>query len=355
MKKSIFSIPVLFIILVVLSSCEKKRIGPQNCDDEIDLIGTDLVLIANEGNFGSSNASLSVYDPVTDQVENNVLVNNGLGILGDVFQSITQTEDAFYLILNNSSKIVKLDKETLDPIEELSLPSRSPRHLVKGNNGQLFVSNFAFQPNGEPVYLDVIDEASFTLINSINLASWSEEMLVMDARIYVCDMGSNTIRVIDDETHEEVATLEVGIEPISIVKDINHHMWVLCTGGFEEELASLWRIDPITNEMMTWTFGNLTDYPFDLKINGVGDKLFFLNDGVFNMDVLDLELPDSPIISPVEGENFYALDIDPNDNYIYVSDAVDFQSAGKVSRYNASGTIVSEFAVGINPGAFEFQ
>ena len=47
--------------------------------------------------------------------------------------------------------------------------------------------------------------------------------------------------------------------------------------------------------------------------------------------------------------NFYGLCIDPDDETIYVSDAGNYNSNGKLYRYQANGNYVGTYGVGLIP------
>ena len=55
--------------------------------------------------------------------------------------------------------------------------------------------------------------------------------------------------VIDNTTDEVIDSIEVGIEPESMVIDKNNMLWVLCNGGWtRENFAELDGINTITDD-----------------------------------------------------------------------------------------------------------
>ena len=82
--------------------------------------------------------------------------------------------------------------------------------------------------------------------------------------------------------------------------------------------------------------------------NGVGEELFFINNSVYKMNVLDNNLPVSTFISK-NNRNFYGLGIDKYTEDIYITDALDYIQNGIVYSYKSSGIQNSSFYVGLIP------
>ena len=51
---------------------------------------------------------------------------------------------------------------------------------------------------------------------------------------------------------------------------------------------------------------------------------------------------------------FYALDINPINEEVYVSDAIDYVQNGIIFRYSSSGDLINQFNSGVIPGSFLF-
>lgn len=338
-------------LLLLLWSCDKEEVGPQQ-DVVSDVVG-DLsqgVLIGCEGNFGSSNASVSHYDNFGGVASNNVYQATNSTLLGDVLQSIFQDNDRTFFVVNNSSKILVTDGD-LELSSTIELNNRSPRYMTQGA-GKLWVSNFAFNPNGNPVYIDVLDAESLTHIDSINVGTWTEELAVWNDHLYVANMGGSSVFQISLSTHEVVGELQVGREPISLVL-VDDELWVLCTGGFQEELASLWKIDLGDGTSTAVNADNIEDYPARLVYSPVSDQLYYLNSGVHQVSREDVNWSIAPIIT---GDSpFYSMAIDPDNGDIYVSDANAFIGSGSVVRYSSDAVFLDQFEVGVGPSSFLFR
>ena len=101
------------------------------CNDDdsipsISLLQSDI-LIANQGNFGWGEGTLSTYNPNTKTVQNNVFKTINNQSLGNVFQSINKINGLYYFVINNSRKIIITDStySLIGEINELI----SPRYI----------------------------------------------------------------------------------------------------------------------------------------------------------------------------------------------------------------------------------
>ena len=185
----------------------------------------------------------------------------------------------------------------------------------------------------------------------------TEEMAVIGKYLYVtCWSYEKTIVKIDTSTDKVVATLEVGLQPASLVKDNNGKLWTICDGGYEGspvgyEAPTLCRIDPEKMAVEARYSFAKGDYISKVRINGTGDKLYWLNGGA--LYAMEIGAESLPTAKSLNADGYlYALTIDPKTNEIYVADAIDYQQAGIVYRYSAAGELLDSFYVGVIPTEF---
>jgi hypothetical protein len=104
----------------------------------------------------------------------------------------------------------------------------------------------------------------------------------------------------------------------------------------------------------SFTFAGINTSPSSLCMNGAGDTLFFLNQGIFHLPVDAAALPGNPFIAEDE-HLFYSLAVDPQTSIIYTSDAIDYQQRGLILRYQPDGSLIDSFRAGIIPGKVVFE
>jgi DNA-binding beta-propeller fold protein YncE len=162
--------------------------------------------------------------------------------------------------------------------------------------------------------------------------------------------------IIDAQTDGLVDSIQVGVEPNSMVIDKDNNLWVLCSGGFDnEEIPSLWKIKTQDKTVIKkHEFDDINLNPSNLTTNGDADEVYYLNGGVYKMTINDDALPEDPIVDQ-SGKFFYALGVDPQNSNIFLSDALDYSKNGFVYRYDVQGILIDSVEVGIIPGAFGFN
>lgn len=314
------------------------------------------LFITCEGNFQYGNASLSYYDPETQQVENEVFYRaNGMK-LGDVAQSMTVRGGTGWVVVNNSHVIFAIDTETFREVGRIT-GFTSPRYIH-------FVSD-------EKAYVTQIWDNRIFIVNprryeitgciecpGMTMGSGSTEQMVQRGKyVYVnCWSHQNRILKIDTESDKVVDELTVGIQPTSLVMDRNDKLWTVTDGGYEDspyghEAPSLYRIDAETFAVEKQFRFKMGDTPSEVQLNGAGDTLYWINDDVWRMDVEADRVPVRPFVEN-SGTIYYGLTVDPVRGDVYVADAVDYQQPGMIYRYSAAGELIDSFYAGITPGAF---
>ena len=192
----------------------------------------------------------------------------------------------------------------------------------------------------------------------MTMESGSTEQMVQDGRyLYVnCWSYQNRILKIDTETDRVVDELTVGIQPVSLVMDCNRKLWTLTDGGYEGspygyEAPSLCRIDPETFAVERRFEFRLGSSPSAMRLNGAGDRLYWIDDDIWCMETAADRLPGQPFVRG-DGTLYYGLTVDPERGDVYVADAIDYQQQGVVRRYASSGELLDRFYAGVTPGAF---
>lgn len=310
----------------------------------------------NEGIFQFGNASLSYYNPATHKVENEVFARaNGMK-LGDVAQSMTIRNGVGWIVVNNSHVIFAINPTTFKELGRIT-GLTSPRYIHFLSDEKAYVTqiwdNRIFIVN--PKRYEI---TGYIEVPGMTMESGSTEQMVQVGEfVYVnCWSYQNRILKIDTRTDTVVAELEVGIQPTSLTLDCNGKLWTVTDGGYPDssygyEPPALYRIDPerfVVEREFRFALG---DSASEVQLNGAKDKLYWINNDVWEMDVSAEYLPAEPFL-PYAGTKYYGLTIDPSSGEVYVADAIDHQQQGKIYRYSATRELIDEFYVGITPGAF---
>ena len=347
-----FFLSILLTVCVSLTGCMSWDYGePEHFD-----ASAHGLFIVNEGNYQYGNATLSYYDPEADSVSNEVFYRANAMKLGDVAQSMTIGNGLGWVVVNHSNVVFAIDLTTFREVGRIT-GLASPRYMTFVDATKAYVTQLWDNR------IAIVDPTTYAITGHIEIEGMSsvsgstEQMVRIGRYIYVnCWSYQRRILKIDTDTDEVVASLEVGYQPNSIVADSYGRLWALCdgsdgSGNVDAERPALYRIDPATMTVEA-TFPFYEDEsPSELTINAEGNRLYWLNDDVWAMDVAATRLPLRPVVRS-RGTIYYGLTVDPESEDIYVADAVDYQQAGRIYRFDREGNPITSFKVGITPGSF---
>lgn len=336
---------LLIAIVVLLSSgCRIDR-PPVEINAPI-IGGGNVVYICNEGNYQYGNASISYYDHVANSVVEKYYQQINQMPLGDVCQSMSFANGNAYLTINNSGKVVVVDRNTFEWKSDI-LGFTSPRQLISVGNSKAYVSEI-FDNR-----LRVIDLNENRITKSILLGGESEEMKVIYGKAFITSPTRGMLYVVDTETDRLNDSINLRKGASFIREDKEGMLWVLCSGD-DDENGALYKINPTSLQILSQFDFNDSKTPTRLKMNNSNDTLYFVNQSIYKMGISETSLPDQAFIKANE-RVFYALGINPENNDVYVADAIDYIQPGTVLIYSQSGVETNTFKAGIIPGNFYFE
>jgi len=340
---------LLFVPLVLLASCIKETDPVVTGLERTWLLGNG-VFIMNEGNFRSGNGSVSFFSYDSMKIYNSVFREANDRPLGDVPYSMGFSDNKAYILVNNSNKIEVAGINTMKTVATIGKVV-SPRYISFVSGKKAYVTSLYSDS------LRIIDLLSETATGYIPLKHTSESIASTSSNAYVASWsGGNSIFVIDIINDKVTDSLEVGVEPESMVIDRNKTLWVLCNGGWKREhYAELVAINTFTNAIIKrFTFPLISDSPTCLQIDGTGQYLYYLHDGVRRMDINAASLP-SAVLIPQSAYFFYRMGINSYNGEIFVTDARDYIQKGVVLRYSPTGDFLSSMEADIIPGNMFFK
>jgi hypothetical protein len=340
---------IWLVILLLMGSCHKEEtpISPI-------VSGKNLLFISNEGAFGYSNASLSVYYPEEDKVVNNAFEQvNGRGI-GDVLQSVFQAGDQLFLLVNASSKIEIISANTLEELGAID-PISLPRYMC--SNSQFgYVTSWG---NGGQVIEFNLN--TFEITRQFPAGNGPEKILWHDYKLFVCNGGGftndSTVSIIDLNTRTEITKLVVGDNPMDIMQTEDQKIWVLCKGRILYDDAwqiighsnsKLVKINPSSLQIEKSIPLFTQSHPAHLAYDSIHQRLFigggFGFSGVFTFDLQTEILNQNAFVN----DDFYGIGVDKNGNLIGLK-APNFTTAGSMLIYNELGVLQKQHSLGIGP------
>lgn len=335
-----------------------------NDDDDKKIIGAfeDGVFISNEGNMSTGDGSVSYYNYDQDTVYNNIFESVNQRQLGSVVQSVTVHEGNAYIAVNASNKVEIVKASTFEEIGVITDVS-SPRYFLGIDKNKGYISQW-----GDNGAIKVIDLSTFAITKTIVTSAGPEQMLLHNDLVYVANSGgynnNNTVSVIDPSNDEVIKTITLdGDSPRDFVVDANNDIWVICAGFVDwyavpmtETPSKLIKINPTTNEIISTITISENAHPTCLETSRNGNNLFYGGgygfQGIYKMSITDTEVPTSALINKV----FYGFNINPETGNIFALEAAsDYVSKGKLYRYEANGTMLGEYEVGVGPNGANFK
>jgi DNA-binding beta-propeller fold protein YncE len=336
----------IVILSLIVTSCAKIQ---DTSNSNLTFGGG--VFVINEGNFRGGNGSLSFFLYDSLKIYNDLFFKVNGRPLGDVPYSMGIKGENAYIVVNNSGKIEIIDQSTL--VSKATITGLiSPRNISFIDDNKAYVSS---------LYSDsvtIINLANNSISGYINLRRTSESIVVTGNKAFISYWTEGKeIMVVNTANDQVVDSIQVGVEPESMVIDRYGMLWVLCNGGYtRQNYAELIEINTNTNSIeKTLVFPTKEASPTCLMIDGRGQTLYYLDNGVRKMDISSTDLPTVPFILPGSGQYFYKIGINPLDNDIFVTDAVDFVQQGYVLIYTGDGTFISKLKAGIIPGSMYFN
>lgn len=356
---AMFSLRILHVLIIPVlvfatSSCTKKP-APYPASNA----GGDRVLVACEGSLGNGNSALTLFEPDSNRSTEDIFRQANGTPLGDVFQSITRIGEQYFLCINNSDKILVINRSDFKLAGTISIPK--PRYIVQVNPGKAYVSTLF----SNKIYM--IDPQSLLIRGTIDMPFKNPEgMCLSGNKVYVCnwDSACSSIYPIDTGTDALDAAIPVaGKAPQEILSDKNGMLWVLGGNQAEGVEATLSSINPANGSLLRSYFFGKED-PVHPVFNQTKDTLYYLQvsyvsgatkGGVFRMGIQDVTLPSQAFVPAAALQNFWGVAVHPKTGEVYVADPMGFTQRGRVSIYGIDGSLRNSFATGVGPGHILFD
>ncbi|RXM42110.1 YncE family protein [Flavobacterium sp. YO64] len=330
--------------------------------------------LLNEGNMNMNKASLDYYDYETGSYKRNVYGQANpdatLG-LGDVGNDIGIYGSKLYSVINNSNKIEVMDVVTAKRLKVIDI--KNCRYVTFAN-GKAYASAYDGEvqlgensPNG---FVAEIDTTSLSITKTVKVGRQPEEMAVVGNKLYVANSGGysppnyeRTVSVIDLKTFTKIKDIDVAINLHRLEADEDGDLYVSSRGDYYDIPSKLFVIDTKTD---------LIKKTFDIACSNltiVGDKAYIIGsefsyatfDYIINYNLINVKtetlLTESFLPKAVSDEikTPYGLTVDPVSLNIFITDAGDYVSPGKLYCIDKNGNTKFTVTTGDIPAHFAFK
>lgn len=331
---------LLSLVIVLTTNCVKK-----DTEEPLPMVPEEIAYILNEGSFGAGDATIAKIDIANAVVTltHFRLVNQFL--LGDIVQSMGETADKYYIVVNNSAKIEVVDKETF--ISQMTIEDMgSPRYFLAINDTLAYVTDL-FAGAIHQINPETGDKYEDIIVNG-----WSEQMERIGDEVFVSLFTDSKVGVIDINTQALIDSIPIDLPPTKMVMDKFNKLWVI--GSVYEGESKLYKIDGESRMIESeWLFDSNNPL-MQLTIDPEGSNLYYgvANSKIFKMNVSSTTLPSGPFITQ-EFQNLYGIGVN-NDGKVFVCEALDFVQDGLVLVYDNTGKIESQIPSGVAPNGLVF-
>jgi len=324
----------LITSLLLISGCSNPT------ESNEPAIVQEWVFVANEGNFGASNGSISMInqDGIVLEVTE----------VGDVVQSLEVYENKLIVVVNNSHmiKVYDISEDGLAlPGIEISTDNSSPRELVVVNNKVYFT-------NWNTKDVKVLNLFNYNIETSISVDGLPESIVSDGSYLWVGIMmnedysSASSVVKIDVNTNSIVETYEVGLGPQSLVIE-NNDVYVART-FYDENWVSFHGSSKISQSEVTMkNYGVGTACGGSMmKHNSEVYRSF--DGGIATLD-FELNINTASKIGSYDQSQVYSTEVIGDYIYFGITNYVDVNQVRVVDFNNNE---IATYDVGISPGDF---
>lgn len=328
--------------------------------------------VVNEGNMNMNKASLDYLDIVKGTYTRNLYNQVNPEItkgLGDVANDIGIYGNKLYVVVNLSNKVEVLNVKTGKRITQIDITNG---RYIAFNNGKAYVSAYLGRvgdPTAANGIVAEIDTLNLSISRTVDVGRQPEEMAIVNNKLYVANSGGysppnyeSTISVVDLDDFKEVKRIQVAINLHRLKADRYGDLYVTSRGDYYTIPSQLFVIDTKT-EQIKKTFNLAAS---NLAIDE--DKAYIYatewnysqGKNTINYHIIDVKtetlLPTQFITDGTEKdiEVPYGITINPYNKEIYVTDAKDYVSPGKLHCYTSTGKLKWTVTTGDIPAHMVF-
>lgn len=367
---------------LLLAACTLLLTAGCSNDDEAEIAppapspsGPSRLYVLCEGNMGSNDCRLDYLDLRSGEYHKSAFraANPGVSLgLGDVGNDLQINGGQLWIAVTNSNRVVVCDASTLllRGLVEVAQP-----RCIAFYGGHAYVTSYGNHSGtvgtepGEDVGGTVVevDTLSLRATRRCAVGCRPEGIGIVAGRAYVANSLTDpktfaydkTVSVVELDVLQETKRVEVLSNP-GPVRASGGRVYVACRGNYADEQAQLVSLETVGNSLaQSWpvTAGNLwpsdgallyvgTDYGPDWKPTSVVGALDIATGTPLPNPLSDAELSNITYS--------YSIAKNPETGALYVGDALDFVSPGRLHVYTSAGMADGSAETGVAPGHLAF-
>lgn len=368
---------LLAVLAVALSGCRNEDIVfipeevPTTQPEYTDVDGFYLLC---EGNINSNKASLDWFDARTGKYNRNIFPKANpyeVKEMGDVGNDLGIYGSKLYVVVNISNKVLVLDKRTAKKLGQIDIPNC---RFVKFYKGYAYITSYAGPVQMDPDYkqkgyVAKIDTATMKEVDRCIVGFQPDQLDIVNGKIYVANSGGylmpnyeNTLSVIDVATFKEERRIPIAINLGLCKADRHGVLWVVSRGDYYEVPSRLYAYDTRKDRIVKtfdvpvssfWLDGDLlyvvsTQWSYITMSNEVTYAVIDVN----KMEVLTRNFITDGTEKQIKIP--YGIAVNPATKDIYVTDAKDYITPGRLYCFGQDGKKKWDVRTGDIPGHFVF-
>lgn len=368
---------LLAVLAVALSGCRNEDIVfipeevPTTQPEYTDVDGFYLLC---EGNINSNKASLDWFDARTGKYNRNIFPKANpyeVKEMGDVGNDLGIYGSKLYVVVNISNKVLVLDKRTAKKLGQIDIPNC---RFVKFHKGYAYITSYAGPVQMDPDYkqkgyVAKIDTATMKEVDRCIVGFQPDQLDIVNGKIYVANSGGylmpnyeNTLSVIDVATFKEERRIPIAINLGLCKADRHGVLWVVSRGDYYEVPSRLYAYDTRKDRIVKtfdvpvssfWLDGDLlyvvsTQWSYITMSNEVTYAVIDVN----KMEVLTRNFITDGTEKQIKIP--YGIAVNPATKDIYVTDAKDYITPGRLYCFGQDGKKKWDVRTGDIPGHFVF-
>jgi DNA-binding beta-propeller fold protein YncE len=373
MKKN--HIIIALFLAICLISCRKDNIifpsekEPITPPEHTEIQGFYLL---NEGNMGSNKSTLDYFDYSTGNYHRNIYGEANPAVpkeLGDVGNDIAIYGSKLYAVINASNKVEVMEAKTAKRNGQINIPNC--RNIIF-HNGFAYATSYAGPVEINPQYQQIgyvakIDTSSLKIVEKCLVGMQPDGLAIANGKIYVANSGGylmpnyeNSISVIDIASFKETKKIKVAINLHRVCADKNGNIWVSNRGDYYNRLPKLYCIDSqldLLTDSLNIPVANfhLDDeklYIISVLSNYMSDEIKYCIVDVVSKQIVTHNFITDNKINEIKTP--YGITINPITKDIYVTDAKNHVTPGRLYCFTKDGEYQWDVRTGDIPGHFTF-
>ncbi len=315
--------------------------------------------VLNEGNMGANKCTLDYLDLATGTYTRNIYPSrnpNQVMELGDVGNDIKIHGSSLWMVVNMSNKVEVANASTAVSRGHVDIPNC---RNVAFSGRYAYVSSYVGKVNGESVLGGVykVDTITLQVVGKVTVGYQPDELAVAGGKLYVANSGGyqavqghgydRRVSVIDLATFTHERDIDVAPNLSLIRADRHGQLWVASRGDYKSQPSRLYCLRPdATGQMakadsidtpvggMCVEGDSIYYYAADFNTSGQQAKAFGIID-IPKMEIVNRHPIQEPADNPIRTP--YGLLVHPVTHDIYVMDATNYVSSGKLYCFARDG------------------